>query len=97
MLKLGEIKNIPIENFSNWINDQVKRHGTPTQFGAKVGLSFSRVEQYRNKVITDSRTKESTPRTMISLSVVDKCAVKAGIHISDIYPDYYDWPVDEAA
>jgi hypothetical protein len=81
-------RQLPIQNFSEFLQDEVKRRGTPGQLATLIGMNGTRVR---------SILKGEAPPT-ISMDVVDKAAVKCGTHIGQIYPDYYEWPdLDDAA
>lgn len=72
--------------------------GNPNRVAVVLGMSNARVVEYKEGYIRDTKTREIRPRPTVSLDDVDKWAVKAGVHISEIYPDYLEWPdLDDAA
>ncbi len=85
---------LPIHNFQEWLDKQVAedKYRSIYNLSKIIGVSNKSLETYKS-----GRTygENSKPITKISIDIVDKCAVRCGYHISEIYPDYYEWPTQD--
>lgn len=87
-------RQLELIQFQKWIDYQIKpdKYGSINNLSVCIGMSNKTLEGYK---LGKRYGKRGGEINTVSIDVVDKSAIAVGQHISDIYPDYYDWPYEE--
>lgn len=83
---------LDVKPYQEWIEKQIQpdKYGSINNLSEILGISNKKLNGIKVGKAYGSKSKIITH---VEIDLVDKSAVMTGNHISDIYEDYYDWPI----
>lgn len=85
---------LPIDNYQKWLIKQTEpdKYGSINNLSQILGINNKKLDSLKSGT---TYGKNARKITTVSVDIVDKSAILTGGHITDIYPDYYEWPNTE--